>query len=159
MKLHLTSFFAAFAFCAAVLTAQEAADTAKPEAAPTLDEMEAGVNAIAETLNRKVERFNVVRMKLAQAPNDPEFTSDTVEAKRKELKELQNAIVKAQIELREEVNKLPAVKALAAETETLNGEIQKLREQKDADMYKLRRARLDETAAQAAEVTRIFCPS
>jgi len=116
--------------------------------APTADDIETNVNAVGETLRLKVERFNHVRMKLAQIHLDPEFTSDAVEEKRREIKELQNAIIKAQIDLREEIGKLPAVKALTAETQSLNDEIQKLREQKESEMYKLRRARLDESVAE-----------
>jgi len=136
----LTTFAAAGA-----VFAQETAEAAP---APTSAQLEENVNTIGETIRLKIERFNHVRMKLAQSQNDPDFTSESVEAKRREIKELQNAIIKAQIELREEIATLPAAKALADETEKLSKEIRELRDQKEAETYKMRVTRLEEAAAK-----------
>ncbi|MCL1909733.1 MAG: hypothetical protein FWG05_02225 [Kiritimatiellaeota bacterium] len=149
MKTHIVFSLAALAIPAALI-AQETAPAAETEAAPavTLEKLENNVNTLGETIRLKVDKQIANNKKLVNAWDNPEFTSDEVEAKRKELKDLQNAVIKAQIELREEVANLPAVKALSDENAKLDTEIKTLRADFNTKVRELRMKRFNQTATE-----------
>ena len=149
MKTHIVFSLAALAIPAALI-AQKTAPAAETEAAPavTLEKLENNVNTLGETIRLKVDKQIANNKKLVNAWDNPEFTSDEVEAKRKELKDLQNAVIKAQIELREEVANLPAVKALSDENAKLDTEIKTLRADFNTKVRELRMKRFNQTATE-----------
>ena len=94
----------------------------------------------------KTDKINANQKRIANAWDDAAFTSEAIEAKRAEVRELQNALIKAQMELRAEVSKLPAVKELADENKTLNDEIKAMRAEFGPLREKLRIERMNRAA-------------
>lgn len=98
------------------------------------------INKIGEEIRQNVDRANATKMKLEFIWNDPAYTSETVEIKRKNLKEAEEALIKAQIELRAEIVKLPEVQKLSADNEKLQESTSALR-LKNVALIKLLRSR------------------
>lgn len=95
-----------------------------------LDELRGEINRIGEAIREKVGLSEETKRKLEVVWTAPKYTSEKIEAKRKTIKAAEDAIIKAQIELREEIAKLPDVVKISAENETLQHEITSLRQQK-----------------------------
>ncbi len=98
------------------------------------------INRIGEEIRQNVDRSNETKKKLEFVWGDPAYTSETVEAKRKNLKEAEEALIKAQIELRAEVTKLPDVQKMSTDNEKLQESINALR-LKNSALVKLLRSR------------------
>ena len=154
MKLRASLAFAALAIPAIAFAdtapAAETADApavavvAETSAANAISAANAHIAKLGDTIREKVSERNATKSKLDFAADNPEFTSPEVEAKRKEIRDLQSAILKAQIELREEVNKIPAVKELADANEVLTKEIDALRTEQKELIISFRKAQVDE---------------
>lgn len=98
------------------------------------------INKIGEEIRVKVDASNDTKKKLEFVWTDPRYTSEAVEAKRKALKEAEDALIKAQVELRTEVSKLPEVQKLIEDNETLQANINSLR-LKNTTLVELLRSR------------------
>ena len=104
-------------------------------------ELREEIDRLGEALREKVSAATDTKKKLDIIANDPKYTSATVEAKRKAIQEAETALIKAKIELREEVVKLPEVQKIADDNMKLQSEIDSLRLQmKDAKQILRKRA-------------------
>lgn len=90
-------------------------------------ELREEIDRLGEALREKVSAATDTKKKLDIIATDPKYTSATVEAKRKAIQEAETALIKARIELREEVVKLPEVQKIADDNKKLQSEIDALR--------------------------------
>ena len=151
MKNHCVAVPFAAILCG-LLLAQPHPVCAEPASETTLQPTRAWENApetelreeidrLGEALREKVSAATDTKKKLDIIANDPKYTSATVEAKRKAIQEAETALIKAKIELREEVVKLPEVQKIADDNKKLQSEIDSLRLQmKDAKQILRKRA-------------------
>ena len=98
------------------------------------------INRVGEDIRQKVDASNNAQKKLEFIWSNPNYTSEAVETKRKSLKDAEAALIKAQIELRAEVSKLPEVQKLSEDNEKLQESIKALRI-KNTALVKLLRSR------------------
>lgn len=106
----------------------------------TEEELSNEINRIGEEIRQQVNRSNETSQKLDSIWNDPSITSEAVETKRKNLQAAEAALIKAQIELRAEVLKLPEVQKISSDNEKLQESINELR-RKNTDLVKYFRSR------------------
>ena len=106
----------------------------------TEKELSNEINRIGEAIRQNVNRSNETKQKLESIWNNPNFTSEAVEKKRKNLKDAEVALIKAQIELRAEVLKLPEVQKISDDNKKLEESITALRLENTA-LVKLLRSR------------------
>lgn len=95
-----------------------------------VEQLQAEINRIGEAIREKVGSSEETKKKLDFVWTDPLYTSEKIEEKRKTIREAEATLIKAQIELREEVSKLPEVVKMSVENQALQNEITKLRQQK-----------------------------
>lgn len=98
------------------------------------------INRIGEEIRQNVDRSNETKKKLDLIWDDPSYTSKAVETKRKNLREAEEALIKARIELRAEIAQLPEVQKISTDNEKLQESIIALR-LKNATLVKLLRSR------------------
>ena len=106
----------------------------------TEEELSNEINRIGAEIRQNVDLSNDIKKKLEFVWSDPNYTSEAVEAKRKAVKDAEAALIKAQIELRAEVVKLPEVQKISADNEKLQESILALR-LKNTALVKLFRSR------------------
>jgi hypothetical protein len=119
---------------------EAAAAPKSASAATTIEAAETRVAEFGDKLRDKIELHKTNKTKLDFAWNNEEFSSPAVVEKRKEIRELQASIIKAQKELRDEVAKLPEVQKLVEENEKLDAEIKTMRVEFNALISNLRKA-------------------
>ena len=132
-----------FVFGSSVLFAEETPTVPTLEAqwnAATEEALSNEINRIGEEIRNHVDLSNATKRKLEFIWNDPSYTSEAVETKRKNLKEAEEALIKAQIELRAEITKLPEVQKISTDNEKLQSTINALR-LKNTALVKLLRSR------------------
>ena len=123
--LSSTLVFAATFILAQVNTAPPTLES-KWETA-TEEELSNEINRIGAEIRQNVDQSNDINKKLEFIWSDPNYTSETVEIKRKALKDAEAALIKAQIELRSEITKLPEVQKISEENRKLQESIIALR--------------------------------
>lgn len=96
----------------------------------SMDALRDEINRIGETIREKVGSSEETKRKLTVVWSDPKYTSEKIEEKRKLIRAAEATIIKAQIELRDEVSKLPEVVKMSSDNEALQKEIMSLRQQK-----------------------------
>ena len=93
----------------------------------TAEALNIEINRIGEDIRKKVDASNETKKKLEHIWDNPNYTSDAVKAKRKALETAEAALIKAKIELRAEVSKLPEVQKISEDNEKLQENIKALR--------------------------------
>ena len=132
MKLQ-TTLVLALAATTTVFAQEETAAPADATTTNAFTAIEAVVNELGSTIGDKIGQLNNVKAKLNIIWEDPAYTSDAIEAKRKQIRDIQLSAIKAQAELRDMISDLPAVKTIVKEKDTLEDDIKKIRgEYKDA---------------------------
>ena len=145
LALALAATTAVFAQEAAAPAEAVAEATAEAEAPNTtgFTALEAAVNELGATIGENIGRSNTLRTKLNLIWEDPAYTSEAIEAKRQEIRKFQLAAIKAQGELRELINELPAVKAIADEKNAVDEETKTLRDEYRKAIDTLRKKRFE----------------
>lgn len=106
----------------------------------TFEELNDEIVRVSEEINELFRTIEASESVLRSASLNPEYTSEAIEAKRKAVREAEDALIKAQLELREEIANLPELRKAAAENEARKTEVGKLRQQRNA-LVKLMRER------------------
>lgn len=96
----------------------------------SVEQLHAEINRIGEAIREKVGSSEETKRSLEVAWTDPKYTSEKIEEKRKTIQEAEATLIKAQIELRDEVSKLPEVVKRSKENQALQNDITTLRQQK-----------------------------
>ncbi len=144
-RLHCLTFvlsstiaFASTASLAEIVTTPTPIDS--KWTAATDEELSNEINRLGEEIRQQVDVSNEVKNKLEFIWSDPNYTSEAVEAKRQALKAAEDALIKAQIELRGEVAKLPEVQKLVEDNEKRQTILSSLR-LKNTSLVELLRSR------------------
>lgn len=123
---------------AAAAATDEAAPTAQGESAATkakatpmtAEQLRTEINNVGELIRQKVGDATALKRQINISASNPAFTSEAIEKKRREIKAMEEALLRARIELQAEVAQHPDVVEMTEKLRTMQDEINQLRKQK-----------------------------
>lgn len=104
---------------------------------PTAAQIRSEINTVGDQIRAKLSESIKLQNQVKQAALNPKLTSPNIEKKRAQIQSLEQELLKARIELQNEVQTLPEVKELAEKSRALSDEVTALRKQKKTLAEKL----------------------